>query len=696
MDGQIRRLGIAFVALFGVLFAQVAYVQVVQADNIANQPANAPRQIRAEYQVERGRILAADRKTVLAESEPNPDKSSPYAFVRTYPDGELYGQLTGYYSRLYGRSGLEQAMNAYLAGSAPEFTAQNVIDIILGRPKQGGTVITTLVPRIQRAAKDALGSYQGAVVAVDPQTGDVLAMYSNPGYDPPAAQGGTEAQIENAWQALNNDPEHPLVAHAFQDLYLPGSTFKTVTGSGALENGWGPEKSWPNPHQLDVAGTDKNIENFGNEFGNGGANTVTMAQAFEESCNVTFAEIGLALGPDKLAAQAEAYGFCQTDPSVSINCQNDTIPFVLPWQVGHFPVPSYFDNNEPALARSAIGLDNDLYNPLHLADVAAAIANGGTMYIAGEGHGGLSQRIRAWKTAHAVLGQSAGVGVVSDAVNLLNPADVARIVFASKASALASPLRLIVLDTLARSMIGDENDTGDMSSVIAAADRIRTATGAAVLLVHHTRKDSDQERGSTALRGAVDTLILCEDGDDGRQIVCQKQKDAEKFSPIPFRLVAGFGSCIVQASVGADPGSASEQAGAMTPKRRAVLKTLCDAFTARGATTTEWFKAAAVPERTFYNVRTWLVREGYVTETGSRYTVSASGRHAATAPSTAIAANGTAKVTANHSPGPPKGGREVGSEAGGSGSTHGSNSAVDRNDDAYWGNLLEDDRGRFQ
>jgi peptidoglycan glycosyltransferase len=380
MDRQIRRLGIAFVALFGVLFAQVAYVQVVQADNIANQPANAPRQIRAEYQVERGRILAADRRTVLAESQPNPDKSSPYAFVRTYPGGELYGQLTGYYSRIYGRSGLEQAMNGYLSGSAPEFTAQNVIDIILGRPKQGGTVITTLVPRIQRAAKDALGSYQGAVVAVDPQTGDILAMYSNPGYDPQPLTTGTDAQIQDAWQMLNNDPEHPLVAHAFQDLYLPGSTFKTVTGSGALENGWPPDKSWPNPHQLDVEGTDKNIENFGNEYCNGGAHTVTMAQAFEESCNVTFAEIGLALGADKLTAQAQAYGFCQTDPNVSINCQNDTIPFVLPWQVGHFPVPSYFDSNEPALARSSIGLDNDLYNPLHLSLIASAIANGGTMY----------------------------------------------------------------------------------------------------------------------------------------------------------------------------------------------------------------------------------------------------------------------------------------------------------------------------
>ena len=109
MDRQIRRLGIAFVALFAVLFGQVAYVQVVAADRIANEPANAPRQIKAEYAVERGQILAANHTTVLADSKPNPDTSSPYKYLREYPNGELWGQLTGYYSRIYGRTGLEQA-----------------------------------------------------------------------------------------------------------------------------------------------------------------------------------------------------------------------------------------------------------------------------------------------------------------------------------------------------------------------------------------------------------------------------------------------------------------------------------------------------------------------------------------------------------------------------------------------------------
>jgi len=382
MDRQIRRLGIAFVALFAVLFAQVAYVQVVAADRIANEPANAPRQIKAEYSVERGQILAANHTTVLALSKPNQDPASPYKYLRYYPNGELWGQLTGYYSRIYGRTGLEQAMNPYLSGTAPEFATQNLTDIILGRPKRGGTVITTLVPRVQATARRALGTHQGAVVAIDPSNGDILAMYSNPGFDPQALSTGSDQQIEKAWQQLVTDPDTPLVSHAFQDLYLPGSTFKTITASAALENNWPPTKTWKNPHHLDLPGTDTFIQNFGDEFCAGGASQVSMEEAFTESCNVPFAEIGMALGADKMSAQAQAYGLCKIAPVVGqpAPCLNDTIPFILPWQTGRFPQASYFDNNEAALARSSIGLDNDLLNPLHIALIASAIANGGTLY----------------------------------------------------------------------------------------------------------------------------------------------------------------------------------------------------------------------------------------------------------------------------------------------------------------------------
>ena len=193
---------------------------------------------------------------------------------------------------------------------------------------------------------------------------------------------GTDAQIEKAWQALISDPTKPLVSHAFQDLYLPGSTFKTITASAALDNNWPPRRPGRTPITSISPARPRIIENFGDEFCAGGASTVTMEQAFTSSCNVPFAEIGMALGPTRWPRRRRRTGSARSTPvaGASALCQDDTIPFILPWQTGRFPVASYFDNNEAALARSSIGLDNDLLNPLHLGLIAAAIANGGTMF----------------------------------------------------------------------------------------------------------------------------------------------------------------------------------------------------------------------------------------------------------------------------------------------------------------------------
>ena len=379
MDRQIRRVGIAFVVLFGLLFAQLAYVQVFAADGIRNNPANTARQIIAEYRVQRGAILSADGQ-VLAQSSPA-GAGSVYLYQRRYPQGPLYAGLTGYYSQQYGRSELEQSMNDYLSGSAPELAASTFTDLLLGRPKKGGAVVTTLLPSLQRAAQQALGPLPGAVVAMDPSTGDILAMVANPTYDPNKVSSGTPTQVTRYWNQLNADPDKPLISRATDELYLPGSTFKLITASAAVENGYGPLSTWPNPHQLPLPLTHNTLSNFGNEWCLGGASRVTMADAFRESCNVTFAQIGLKLGADKLAAQARAYGFCPTDPPSQTSCITPTVPFVIPFQTGRFPIPQYFEHNDPLLAYSSIGLDNDLSNPLQMALVASAIANGGTEMI---------------------------------------------------------------------------------------------------------------------------------------------------------------------------------------------------------------------------------------------------------------------------------------------------------------------------
>jgi peptidoglycan glycosyltransferase len=186
--------------------------------------------------------------------------------------------------------------------------------------------------------------------------------------------------MKQAWIAYNADPEKPLLSRAKDELYLPGSTFKIITTSAAFQHGYQPETTVKNPRVLDLPLTSGTLENFGGELCNGGSATVTVAEAFKESCNVPFAEIGLDLGPKKLSDQARAFGFCPTDPPDETACIDPTLTTEVPLQVGHFPIPAYFVDNDPLLAFSAIGLDNVITNPLHMALVGGAIANGGTMW----------------------------------------------------------------------------------------------------------------------------------------------------------------------------------------------------------------------------------------------------------------------------------------------------------------------------
>jgi peptidoglycan glycosyltransferase len=377
MERRIRRLGIALVLLFAVLFGQLAYVQVFAADDIKNHPANFSRQLIAEYNVQRGKILTADG-LVLAESVPAPE-GSRYRFERRYPQGDLYGYITGFYSRIYGRSALERSMNSYLSGDASELALSTFSDLFLGRQKRGGNIFVTVDPNLQEVARTALGANKGAVVAMDPRTGDILALYSTPGFDPSELSSGSDPEIRRAWKRLNADPDKPLLALSHQELFLPGSSFKIVTASAALENGFGPESQWPNPHRLTLPLTNEQLQNFGDDHCNGGSSQITLIEAFEESCNVTFAEVGLRLGAEQLAAQARAYGLCGTLPPERTTCDGQLINFELPFQNGRFPEPIYFEQNDPLLAFSAIGLDNDLVNPLQMVLMASAVANGGVM-----------------------------------------------------------------------------------------------------------------------------------------------------------------------------------------------------------------------------------------------------------------------------------------------------------------------------
>ena len=371
MERQIRRLGVALMVLFVIAFAQVNYLQVFAADRIADDPANAQRQLIAEYKVDRGSILAADGTTVLASSRKSP---GDLRFQRRYPHGELYAHETGFYSFVFGRTELEQAFNDFLAGDAPELLQQTLTDLILGRPKQGATIVTTLVPEIQEAAAAAAAAEAGdvAIAAIDPATGDVLALVSEPTYDPNLLASQDPKVVRDSWEVLNEDPDKPLLSRASDELFPPGSTFKLVTASAALQNGFGPTSTWPNPRELDLPLTDETLENFGGSHCAGGAATITLAEALRISCNVTFGEIGLELGAEALAEQARLYGFT-AEPG------QDLVPFDIPWVSGVFPASETFEQREPAVALSAIGQQDVAANPLQMALVAAAIANGGEL-----------------------------------------------------------------------------------------------------------------------------------------------------------------------------------------------------------------------------------------------------------------------------------------------------------------------------
>lgn len=371
MERQIRRLGAGLLVLFLLLFAQINYIQVFAADRIENDPANALRLLRAEYDVDRGSILANDGTTVLASSRRS---SGDLKYQRRYPQGERYAHLTGFYSFIFGRTELEQTFNDYLAGDAAELLPQTLADLVLGRDRQGATIVTSLDPELQAAAEEAAAAESGdvAVAAVDPATGNVLALVAEPTYDPNPLASQDPQVVRSAWDELNDDPDKPLLSRANDELFPPGSSLKIVTASAALENGFGPDSTWPNPRELDLPLTTETLENFGGSHCAGGAAQITLAQALQESCNVTFGEIGLELDAERLAEQARAYGF-------TAEAGEDEVPFDIPWVSGVFPDPATFEGRTPAVALSAIGQQDVATNPLHMALVAGAIGNGGVM-----------------------------------------------------------------------------------------------------------------------------------------------------------------------------------------------------------------------------------------------------------------------------------------------------------------------------
>jgi penicillin-binding protein A len=357
VNAAIGRVAAVILVLFGALFVNLNVITLIQADDLANHPANR-RLIIREYAIERGSIVVGEQAVARSVETDGGD----LRFLRTYPEGPLYAHLTGYYSYILQRSALESSLNEDLTGRSTEEVAQNLGELLGVSGRAGNTVELTIDPDVQRAAADALGDVVGAVVAIEPNTGAVLASYANPTYDPNPLSSHDAGEIRRTWEELNADPARPLVDRALRETYPPGSTFKVVTAAAALEAGVDPGDTYEDPVRLEVPQTTAGIGNFGGGTCNGGQ-PISLADALRVSCNTTFAEIALDLGSEGLAAQAERFGF------------NRQVPYELAVVDSDIPV----EQDPPSTAQSGIGQRDVRATPMQMALVTASIANGGQL-----------------------------------------------------------------------------------------------------------------------------------------------------------------------------------------------------------------------------------------------------------------------------------------------------------------------------
>lgn len=356
MNRPTRRLAIAVLVGFAILAFMSTWVQVVAADTYRLDPRNARFNL-AQSGKERGVIVSADG-VVLARSDPDPTTTG--AFIRVYPEGAPFAHAVGYSSLLFGEQALERAYSADLR-SRRDLTISDFLSVILGRDLRPLNLQLTIDATLQRIAYDALAGQAGAVVAIRPDTGEVLALVSSPAYDPNLLLG---PQAAEQWQVLLDEESRPLSDRATRELYPPGSTFKTIVASAAIENGiFAPETEFPDPAQYELPGSTAVISNAGDRPCNDG-NVTTLLRAFVRSCNTTFARIAVEVGAPAIGRVAEGFGF------------NSSLPF--PWD----PAESVFQtdllaDDPAALAQSGIGERDVRATPLQMAIVAAAIANQG-------------------------------------------------------------------------------------------------------------------------------------------------------------------------------------------------------------------------------------------------------------------------------------------------------------------------------
>ncbi|MGY1580803.1 peptidoglycan D,D-transpeptidase FtsI family protein [Streptomyces sp. MN13] len=358
MNKPLRRIAIFCGLLILTLLIRDNWLQYVRADELATDTDN--RRVAIErYASPRGDIIV-DGKAITGYKEAS---SGDFEYVRTYKDGAMWAPVTGYASQAFGTNQLENLEDGILTGNDDRLFFRQTLDMLTGKKKEGGNVVTTLNSAAQKAAYEGLkGRGKGAVAAIEPSTGKILALASYPSYDP-STIAGYSADDERAWNKLQkkNNPDDPMLNRALRETYPPGSTFKVVTAAAALENGLytGADQKTKTPLPWTMPGTTTVLKNEGNIP----CENATLRVALQWSCNTVFGKVGSDLGNDKMLEQAKKFGF--TSEQFTPVRANASV---------------FSEDMAPSeVALSSIGQFNTAATPLQMAMVASAVANDGTL-----------------------------------------------------------------------------------------------------------------------------------------------------------------------------------------------------------------------------------------------------------------------------------------------------------------------------
>ncbi|NEG90478.1 peptidoglycan D,D-transpeptidase FtsI family protein [Bifidobacterium aerophilum] len=370
MNKSLRQLFTAVLVLFVILGISSSIFTAIVPDQLNADSRNA-RSLYRTYGTPRGAILASDG-TVIAQSTATNDS---FKYQRQYTNGALYAPVTGYFSITHGigptSNGIENSRNALLSGQADALLWERVKAVLAGTQNTGASIETSINPKLQELAYQLLDGKDGSVVVTEPKTGRILAMVSTPSYDPNTLATHTTADANKAFQQLVSDESNPMLNRAIRQLYPPGSTFKTVVAAAALETGdYELDSQIPAGSSYTLPGTNTGLTNS-SSAGDGANGKISLEDAMAYSSNTAFAQLGVALGTDKVTAMAEKLGY---DKSITVDGTTST---GSPMTSVAAKFPS--DPTDDRLALASIGQGDNQITPLQSAMIASAIANDGVL-----------------------------------------------------------------------------------------------------------------------------------------------------------------------------------------------------------------------------------------------------------------------------------------------------------------------------